>query len=71
MRDKPETGRGAAFKMSLNHACAPKIEGKRRAHFPGDFAMHSPRHTMHTRLGESQVDAVAILRIAGHSGLVV
>ena len=38
---------------SINHlhrdACAPKIEGKRRALFPADFVMHSLRHTMLTR----------------------
>ena len=71
MQDEPETGRGAAFKMNRDRARSPRIEGKRLPRFPGDFEMHSPRHTMHTRLGESQVDAVTILRIAGHTGLVV
>jgi integrase len=60
---------------SINHlhrdACAPKIEGKRRAIFPADFVMHSLRHTMLTRLGESGVDAFTIMRIAGHSSIVV
>lgn len=60
---------------SLNHmhrdACAPKIEGKRRPLFPADFVMHSLRHTMLTRLGESGVDAFTIMRIAGHSSIVV
>jgi integrase len=60
---------------SINHlhrdACAPKIEGKRRALFPADFVMHSLRHTMLTRLGESGVDAFTIMRIAGHSSIVV
>src|SRR5271165_6201923 len=60
---------------SINHlhrdACAPKIDGKRRALFPGDFVMHSLRHTMLTRLGESGVDAFTIMRIAGHSSIVV
>ena len=35
--------------------------------FAGDFALHSLRHTMLTRLGESGVDAFTIMRIAGHS----
>jgi integrase len=60
---------------SINHlhrdACAPKIEGKRRPLFPADFVMHSLRHTMLTRLGESGVDAFTIMRIAGHSSIVV
>jgi len=60
---------------SINHlhrnVCCPKIEGKRRAIFPADFVMHSLRHTMLTRLGESGVDAFTIMRIAGHSSIVV
>ena len=60
---------------SINHlhrdASAPKIGGKRRALFPADFVMHSLRHTMLTRLGESGVDAFTIMRIAGHSSIVV
>ena len=60
---------------SINHphrdVCAPQIDGKRRAIFPPDFAMHSLRHTMLTRLGESGVDAFTIMRIAGHSSIVV
>lgn len=60
---------------SINHlhqdANAPMIEGKRGALFSTDFAMHSLRHTMLTRLGESGVDAFTIMRIAGHSSMVV
>ena len=60
---------------SLNHlhgdVCAPKVEGKRRPIFPADFVLHSLRHTMLTRLGESGVDAFTIMRIAGHSSIVV
>jgi len=60
---------------SLNHlyrdVCAPKVEGKRRPIFPADFVLHSLRHTMLTRLGESGVDAFNIMRIAGHSSIVV
>ena len=39
--------------------------------FPADFVLHSLRHTMLTRLGESGVDAFTIMRIAGHSSIVV
>ena len=60
---------------SINHlhrdACAPKMDGKRKAIFPADFVLHSLRHTMLTRLGESGVDAFTIMRIAGHSSIVV
>lgn len=60
---------------SINHlhrdACAPKVNGKRKAIFPADFVLHSLRHTMLTRLGESGVDAFTIMRIAGHSSITV
>jgi integrase len=38
---------------------------------PADFVMHSLRHTMLTRLGESGVDAFTIMRIAGHSSITI
>jgi len=60
---------------SINHlhraAVAPKVKGKRAPLFPGDFVLHSLRHTMLTRLGEAGVDAFTIMRIAGHSSIVV
>jgi integrase len=60
---------------SLNHlhrdAFAPKVDGERVPMFAGDFVLHSLRHTMLTRLGESGVDAFTIMRIAGHSSIVV
>lgn len=60
---------------SINHlhrdAWAPKVDGKRKPIFAGDFVLHSLRHTMLTRLGESGVDAFTIMRIAGHSSIVV
>lgn len=62
---------------SINHlhqnVCAPRVEGekKRKRIFPADFVLHSLRHTMLTRLGESGVDAFTIMRIAGHSSIVV
>jgi integrase len=60
---------------SINHlhreVAAPEIDGKRRPIFGSDFVLHSLRHTMLTRLGESGVDAFTIMRIAGHSSVVV
>lgn len=60
---------------SINHlhrrACAPEVDGKRKRIFPSDFVLHSLRHTMLTRLGESGVDAFTIMRIAGHSSITV
>ena len=60
---------------SINHlhrkAFAPKQDGVSRQLFPGEFVLHSLRHTMLTRLGEAGVDAFTIMRIAGHSSIVV
>jgi integrase len=36
-----------------------------------DFVLHSLRHTMLTRLGESGVDAFTIMKIAGHSSITI
>jgi integrase len=36
-----------------------------------DFVVHSLRHTMLTRLGESGTDAFTIMRIAGHSSITI
>ena len=53
---------------SINHlhrnTFAPMVKGKLSPIFPGDFVLHSLRHTMLTRLGESGVDAFTIIRIA-------
>jgi integrase len=38
---------------------------------PEDFVIHSLRHTFLTRLGEAGADAFTIMRIAGHSSVVV
>ena len=38
---------------------------------PKEFVLHSLRHTMLTRLGESGADAFTIMRVAGHSTVVV
>jgi integrase/recombinase XerD len=62
---------GTSINRMHRHAIGPKMEGKRRPIFAGDFVLHSLRHTMLTRLGESGVDAFTIMRIAGHSSIVV
>jgi integrase len=49
----------------------PGVNGKHQPLFAGDFVLHSLRHTMLTRLGESGVDASTIMRIAGHSSIIV
>jgi integrase len=38
---------------------------------PADFVIHSLRHTALTRLGEAGADAFTIMRIAGHSTVIV
>lgn len=38
---------------------------------PKDAVVHSLRHTMLSRLGEAGADAFSIMRIAGHSSVVV
>jgi len=38
---------------------------------PKDFVLHSLRHTMLTRLGESGAEAFTIMKIAGHSSVTV
>jgi hypothetical protein len=40
-------------------------------HLSPDFVMHSLRHTMLTRLGESGVDAFTIMRTAGYGSIAV
>jgi integrase len=71
----PNREGGRYLSTSVNHlhrnAVAPKVEGKRRPLFAGDFVLHSLRHSMLTRLGESGVDAFTIMRIAGHSSIIV
>jgi integrase len=53
---------------SINHL-HQKVRTSLKA--PKDFVIHSLRHTMLTRLGESGVDAFTIMRIAGHSSITV
>jgi integrase len=50
---------------------APLVKGKCKPIFPGEFVLPSLRHTILTGLGKSGVDAFTIMRIAGHSSIVV
>jgi integrase len=49
----------------------PKVNGVKVALFSDEFVIHSLRHTMLTRLGESGADAFTIMQIAGHSSVTV
>ena len=53
---------------SLDHQHKRLRDGLR---LPTDFVIHSLRHTMLTRLGESGTDAFTIMRVAGHSSVTV
>ncbi len=53
---------------SMNHL---HRKARTALQLPKDFVIHSLRHTMLTRLGESGADAFAIMRIAGHSSITV
>jgi integrase len=62
---------GTSINRLHREVAAPEIDGKRCPIFGADFVLHSLRHTMLTRLGESGVDAFTMMRIAGHSSVVV
>jgi integrase len=53
---------------SINHL-HQKV--RRKLQLPQDFVLHSLRHTMLTRLGESGADVFTIMKIAGHSSVSV
>ncbi len=53
---------------SLDHQ---HVKLRRQLNLPEEFVLHSLRHTMLTRLGESEVDAFTIMKIAGHSSVTV
>ncbi len=44
---------------------------RKKLKLAADFVVHSLRHTMLTRLGEAGADAFTIMRIAGHSSVMV
>jgi integrase len=58
---------------SFNHLHSkltrPKVNGEKVFHFPAEFVLHSLRHTMLTRLGESGAGAFEIMKIAGHANI--
>ena len=58
----------AAAKATIRRGA---MGGKRKRIVPGDFVLHSLRHTRLARLGESEVDDVTIVRIAGLGGITV
>ncbi len=49
----------------------PLIRGADWLKLPKEFAPHSLRHTFGTRLGESGADAFTIMRLMGHSSVIV
>src|SRR5262249_54060967 len=53
---------------SLDHQNA-KL--RKQLNLPDEFVIHSLRHTMLTRLGESGADSFTIMKIAGHSSITV
>lgn len=44
---------------------------RRHLNLPGDFVLHSLRHSFGTRLGEAGADAFTIMRLMGHSTVTV
>jgi integrase len=65
-----------AVRLNLDQSPAPqrlrpRAERQTQQLFQGEFVLHTLRHTMLTRLGESGVDAFTIMKIAGHSSIVV
>ena len=61
--------RGGTFSVDT----LDKLQARVRTdlNFSKEFVLHSLRHTMLTRLGESGSDAFTIMRVAGHSTVVV
>jgi integrase len=61
--------------MSLDHLhrriCEPMVDGKKQMLFPREFVLHGLRHTFLTRLGEAGADAFTIMKLAGHSSVIV
>jgi integrase len=70
---KKPLSRSVSVKSKIENVvvAAPVINNKRCPIFGVGFVMHSLRHTMLTRLGESGTDAFTIMRIAAHSSVVV
>jgi len=66
---------GGTFRVtSLGHqhgAVKALLKAKGVLSLPADCVVHSLRHTMLSRLGEAGADAFSLMRIAGHSSVVV
>jgi integrase len=63
-----ERGDKPFFTTSLDHQ---HVRVRTRLQLPKEAVIHSLRHTMLTRLGESGVDVFTIMKIAGHSSVTV
>jgi integrase len=63
-----ERGEEPFLTTSLDHQHA---RVRTRLQLPKEAVIHSLRHTMLTRLGESGVDVFTIMKIAGHSSVTV
>lgn len=64
-------GRSPEWSILVNSLDHDHEEVRTALKLPADFVLHSLRHTMLTRLGESGADAFTIMRIAGHSSVTV
>ena len=62
----------AAARPMLNSSLDHLQKGLRETlKMPGEFVLHSLRHTYGTRLGEAGADAFTIMRLMGHSSVTV
>ena len=61
--------RGGPFSVDTLDKMHARV--RTRLKLSSEFVLHSLRHTMLTRLGESGADAFTIMRVAGHSTVVV
>jgi integrase len=61
--------RGDAFAVDTLGKMHSSVRGA--LNLSKEFVLHSLRHSMLTRLGESGADAFTIMRVAGHSTVVV
>lgn len=70
--DSPEN---PVLGTSLDHIhasiCRPGKGKKRQFVFSAEFVLHSCRHTALTRWGEAGADAFTIMKLAGHSSVIV